>query len=304
MKWAIVGLFGLGVVAAIAAAVLVASLSSSDSEVDSPDAPAPEVPVVVATKALDSMTIVTPELVQVVQKKRNIPPAGYFTDSSQVLSKVLKVDVQANQILTADLFHTKGSPAELAAALKPGERCVNVALNDTMGIEALLYPGSLVDVMCSMILRSTDGAMQSEDPVAITLIEKVRVLAVGSETIVHQGAEGGGEEPKGRGARPTVALAVTTEQAEKLKLAMQEGSVSLSLRNPLDNSQVPVRLTGLPSMSPLLGGAPSTSASGEQSAPMVPQVGPGARERKVLIMRGGQAEVRTFDQPVSQAKKD
>jgi hypothetical protein len=33
----------------------------------------------------------------------------------------------------------------------------------------------------------------------------------------------------------------------------------------------------------------------------VPVVG-ASRERKVLIMRGGAAEVRTFEQPVSQAK--
>ena len=75
---------------------------------------------------------------------------------------------------------------------------------------------------------------------------------------------------------------------------MQEGSVSLSLRNPRDDSQVPVRLTGMPSLSPLLGGG---SVNGS-----VPVVGAQSRERKVLIMRGGAAEVRTFEQPMSQAK--
>lgn len=300
MKWAIVGLFGLGVVAAIAAAVLVASLSSSDAEVSTPDHPLPQIPVVVATKDLEPMTILTSEVVTTVQKDRNIPPVGSFTDPSQILSKVLKVGVKANQILKDSDFYVTGSSAELAAALKEGERCVNVALNDSMGIELLLYPGSLVDVMCSMNLRSTEGAETTDDPVAITLIEKVRVLAVGQDTIVHQSeasAEGG--QPN-RGARPTVALAVTTDQAEKLKLAMQEGSVSLSLRNPRDNTQVPVRLTGLPSMSPLLGGGSSTASGGDNT--VVPVVGPGARDRKVIIMRGGTAEVRTFEQPLSQAK--
>jgi Flp pilus assembly protein CpaB len=123
----------------------------------------------------------------------------------------------------------------------------------------------------------------------------VRVLAVGQDTIVHQSEAGAEQGQSGRGARPTVALAVTTDQAEKLKLAMQEGSVSLSLRNPKDNSQVPIRLTGLPSMSPLLGGGGSTDNK-------IQVVGPQGRERKVLIMRGGTAEVRTFEQPLSQAK--
>ncbi|HZM00183.1 MAG TPA: Flp pilus assembly protein CpaB [Planctomycetota bacterium] len=286
MKWTIVGLFGLGLVAAIAAAVLVAKFSATDQEIDSPDRPAADVPVVVATKPLESMTIITPDLVTIEMKKRNILPLGSFTDTSQVLSKVLKFDVPKEKILTADDFHTKGSPAELAAALEDGERCVNVALNDTMGIESLLYPGSLVDVLCAM---NMDVGTESGDeaPISMTLLENVRVLAIGRDTIVNQAPAGEEGQGGGRAGRPTVALAVSTEQAEKLKLAMQEGSVSLTLRNPLDETKVPERLTGMASLSPLLGGGRS-----DDSAAMA---GVQDRQHKVLIMRGGATEVRTFE---------
>jgi len=289
MKWTIVGLFGLGLVAAIAAAVLVARFSANDQAVDNPEGPVQEVPVVVATKPLESMTIITPDLVTIEMKKRTILPLGSFTDTSQVLSKVLKFDVPKEKILTEADFHTKGSPAELAAALKPGERCVNVALNDSMGIENLLYPGSLVDVMCSMNMPMRDGADQKDAPIAITLLEDVRVLAVGRDTIVNQAVASGEEGQPARAGRPTVALAVDTAQAEKLKLAMQEGSVSLSLRNPLDDTQVPMRLTGMASLSPLLGGAGNNDSAVKVS-------GVQDKQRKVLIMRGGATEVRTFEQ--------
>ena len=288
MKWTIVGLFALGVIAAVAAAVLVAKFSTAEPEVDSPDNPIPDVPVVVATRALEPMTIITPDAVTIATKKRSILPAGSFTDTSQVLSKVLRFPVQQGNFLTENDFYTKGSPAELAAALKEGERCVNVALNDSMGIESLLYPGSLVDVMCSMHLQSTDDATTEDQPISITLIENVRVLAVGRETIVHQSQAQGGEDGQARAGRPTVALAVSTDQAEKLKLAMQEGSVSLTLRNPRDTAEVPLRVTGMASLSPLLG----SRASGNDS---VEVVGASA-EHRVVILRGGQSEVRTFEQ--------
>lgn len=288
MKWTIVGLFALGVIAAVAAAILVARFSAAgDTEVDSPENPIPDVPVVVATKQLEPMTIITPDAVTIATKKRSILPQGSFTDTSQVLSKVLKFPAQQGKMLTESDFYNKGSPAELAAALKDGERCVNVALNDSMGLETLLYPGSLVDVMCSMHLRGTDEDT-TEQPISITLIENVRVLAVGRETIVHQ-SDVPAEDAQARAGRPTVALAVTTDQAEKLKLAMQEGSVSLSLRNPRDTAQVPVRVTGMASLSPLLG----ARASGDDP---VEVVGAKNTEHRVVILRGGQSEVRSFEQ--------
>ena len=292
MKWTIVGLFALGVIAAVAAAILVARFSATgDAEVDSPDNPIPDVPVVVATKQLEPMTIITPDAVTIATKKRSILPQGSFTDTSQVLSKVLKFPAQQGKMLTESDFYSKGSPAELAAALKEGERCVNVALNDSMGIESLLYPGSLVDVMCSMHLRGTSDEDPSEQPISITLVENVRVLAVGRETIVHQ-SDGTAEEGAARAGRPTVALAVTTDQAEKLKLAMQEGSVSLTLRNPRDTAEVPVRVTGMASLSPLLG----ARASGDDA---VEVVGAQSTEHRVVILRGGQSEVRSFEQSTS-----
>jgi len=292
MKWTIVGLFALGVIAAVAAAILVARFSAAgDAEVDSPDNPIPDVPVVVATKQLEPMTIITPDAVTIATKKRSILPQGSFTDTSQVLSKVLKFPAQQGKMLTESDFYTKGSPAELAAALKEGERCVNVALNDSMGLEALLYPGSLVDVMCSMHVQGNNVEDPTEQPISLTMIENVRVLAVGRETIVHQ-SDGTAEEGQARAGRPTVALAVTTDQAEKLKLAMQEGSVSLSLRNPRDTAEVPVRVTGLASLSPLLG----ARASGDDS---VEVVGAQNTEHRVVIMRGGQSEVRSFEQSAS-----
>jgi pilus assembly protein CpaB len=279
MKWAIVGLFGLGVVAAIAAALLVVSLSEkgASSDAENPDAPDPEVPVVVAASDLKAMAVLGPDSVGIKLTRRKLAPATALSDPIYAIGRVLKVDVTQTEVLTAAHFHSQGSPAELAAALKPGERAVNVALSDSMGLEALLYPGSIVDVLVSMKLRTADSGEQ--EPITLTLLEAIRVLGVGAQTIVHQSE---GDDRAGRGPRPTVSLAVTSEQAEKLKLAMQEGSVSLTLRNPTDNSMVSTRITGMPSLSPLLGGNEEKLRAQ-------------TRERKVLIVKGGTAEVRTFD---------
>src|SRR5690606_29319863 len=61
------------------------------------------------------------------------------------------------------------------------------------------------------------------------------------------------EEPTSRyGAseRPSVTLLVSPRQAETLKLAMGEGSVSLVMRNPNDEGREPAEATRLPAVSP------------------------------------------------------
>jgi pilus assembly protein CpaB len=280
MKWAIVGLFALGVVAAIAAAILVASMGRPAVETETPEEVVPDVEVVVAAMEMPALTILSADSVTTRSVKRNIAPLGHFQDPIQVIGKVLLADVQEGQVQTAEDFAVSGSPAELAAALRPGERAVNVSLTDSMGVENLLYPGSTVDVLVTMKLEA--GEASTKEPVTLTLLEAVRVLAVGQKTIVSPGEEpetAGGQ----RGPRPSVSLAVSPEQAEKLKLAMQEGSVSLTLSNPSDSSTEPARLTGWPALSPLLGG-PKKELQAQRS------------ERQVLVLRGGAAEVRTFTQ--------
>jgi Flp pilus assembly protein CpaB len=185
MKWAIVGLFGLGVVAAIAAALLFVSLQDSGGGTDAeggPDAPDPEVTVVVAAADLKAMTVLGPDQVTTNTTKRKLAPVSSMPSTIHAIGRVLQVDVKQGQVLAMTDFHSEGSAAELAAALHEGERAVNVALSDSMGVESLLYPGSIVDVLVSMKLRGGEGGEQ--EPMTMTLLEGVRVLGVGMQTIV------------------------------------------------------------------------------------------------------------------------
>jgi Flp pilus assembly protein CpaB len=97
----------------------------------------------------------------------------------------------------------------------------------------LLYPGCLVDVIATFRLSSSQDKGQA---ISTTLLHNIQVLAVQEESIISKN-EPGKTPSKGRsdsGGTLTVTLMVDGRQAEALQLAMDNGKVTLAMKNPLD----------------------------------------------------------------------
>jgi Flp pilus assembly protein CpaB len=242
MKWSILGLSILGTIAATCAVVLVLALQTSASP-PAPEPPAPpRVPMIVAARELDARQVVGAE--DVLSKEVDPKDAleGALGDTVRIIGRVLVTPMKAGQPFLDGCFASAGSGLHLASALQPGRRAVSVTLSDTLGMEDLLYPGAIVDVLTTV---KVDETTEGDKQISVTILESVLVLAVGTRTIVSPTSE----EPAAAGrGRPTVTLLVDPVQAERLKLAMENGSVSLALRNPSDTSPVVsggARLTSL-----------------------------------------------------------
>lgn len=255
MKWSIVGLFALGVVAAVSAFLLVVALqnrrdeaSSTRSSGTTPSENTPtEFKVLVAARDLDARTVLAGDGVVVRTLAASEAPPVYYSDPVQVVGKVLVVPLKQGQVFETANFASEGSGLRLSSALTEGKRIVSVALDDSMGIEALLYPGCVVDVLAAFKLKSDDG--REDRPLSVTLLQGVMVLAVGSRTVVAEAPASNGMPS---GGRPTVSLLVEPAQAEVLKLAMEAGSISLSMRNPMDAQPVEAEGTRMNALSPVL----------------------------------------------------
>jgi pilus assembly protein CpaB len=296
MKWVTVGLFALGTVAATCTAVLVASMGAEKS----PAAPAetPDVSVVVAARDLQAMTVLDESCLVTRRVQPGHAPAGAFGDPLQVIGKVLTTPLQSGEAFAPAAFATDGSAMRLAAALPEGRRAVTVSLSDSLGGEGLLYPGCLVDVLVTMRMP----AGESEQPVTITLLQGVSVLAVGPRTIVSPVKDESSKvEDVRRSDRPAVTLLVDGREAEMLKLAMEEGSVSMVLRNPRDLARPAAAGTDLAALSPVLAVAPAPvpeDRDDEEPAPPVLVVQrPLQRTWEAVVLRGGERETQTFELP-------
>ena len=224
----VVGLVVLGLVAAFCAVLLV-SLARQGGPVTGPVAAPPEVIVVVASKPLPAMAIVTADSVTTAKLPMAEAPAGYFSGTEAVVGKPLAAPMVKSQPFTRNCFVAEGTGQDMAAKMPEGMRAVSLALADHNRLEGLLYPGAVVDVLASFE-SAPDGTGRSPVRVSTPLLQGVQVLAVGAQTVAAT-------EDKSKPSAPAqrlVTLLVDPGQAKALQLASLQGSVTLVMRGPLD----------------------------------------------------------------------
>jgi Flp pilus assembly protein CpaB len=233
MKLGVIILVIFGLVAAGSAAVLVTTMQLKPSNKTKT---VQQIEVAVLKKDLPAMVAVTVDDFTKQTVPKNALPKGNVSAPTQVIGRILAVPAVKGQILTEECFITQGSGAQLAAALPAGMRAFTVVLS-SRGIpdRLLLYPGCSVDVLYTARLSSQDSRGQA---MSATILRGIQVLAVeGNSVVKNPQAEEGSKPASARNSgSPQVTLLVDPKQAEALQLAMENGSISLTVRNPLDKN--------------------------------------------------------------------
>ncbi|MDX1922139.1 MAG: Flp pilus assembly protein CpaB [Alphaproteobacteria bacterium] len=111
----------------------------------------------------------------------------------------------------------------LAAVLDGGKRAIAVPITNVTGIAGFVFPGDRIDLILTHSIRSQDDDKIPQRRASVTVVKDVRVLAL------DQDANDQGEA-KAKVAK-VATLEVTPKQAEVLTLALQLGTISLSLRS-------------------------------------------------------------------------
>jgi pilus assembly protein CpaB len=250
MKWSVVVLVVVGILAAISAAILVAYWSGGHTVAVTPSQqpqPKPvlaeeQVDVLYATKALSSLTIVDQQ--SVVRKKmpKAQAPMVFMSDAAMVVGRALRVGMAEGQAFTPECLADKDSGIHVAAAVPQGMRAATVSLTNYEALHGVLYPGSIVDVMFGFKREKSSESTIIEEAVCMTPMKGVKVLSVNDRTIVTSPPETSGSNAVTE-QKETVTLLVTPNQAELLQLAQESGKISLNLRGPLDAETTPASQT-------------------------------------------------------------
>ncbi|SAK78899.1 Flp pilus assembly CpaB [Caballeronia hypogeia] len=159
-----------------------------------------------------------------------MPPNAIVSGAPNALDikgALLRHPVEEGAVLTAADVILPSAPGFLAATLKPDMRAVSVAVDDVSGNAGLIQPGDYVDLLLTQQMdRRTDSpdlAVSSE-----TVVEHVRVLAVGSEI---QRPKLNGDTAEAVTRARTVTLEVSPRMGEVVAVAARLGSLSLALRS-------------------------------------------------------------------------
>jgi pilus assembly protein CpaB len=228
----LVGALAIAVITAVMAKNMFAGAGASQA------AAAPAVPVgpkvLVARKPLPVGTIIDAEALTYQPWPKELMQSAYYIegapdgDPKKLLGTVVRYAITAGQPVTRGSLVGPQDRGFLAAALGPGMRAVTVPVSAVTSVAGFVFPGDHVDLMLTQqVSGGGDGAPLK---VTETIIRNLRVLA--TDQRVTSTDEEGKTLVK---TFKNVTLEVTPRMAEKISVAQNLGSLSLSLRSIADN---------------------------------------------------------------------
>ncbi|ALX16774.1 Flp pilus assembly protein CpaB [Burkholderia cepacia JBK9] len=179
-------------------------------------------PVAVATTDLNLGEPLGPNQIHLVNWPSGSVPTGAFTDTKALEGRVVRTSLSRDEPVIESKLAPVGTKGGLSAVIADGSRAITVRVNDVVGVAGFALPGNYVDVIVNTQEQQgkTDGQSISK-----IVLEHILVLAVAQQVSRDDTA------PKVVNA---VTLEVTPDQAERLDLARSVGTLSLVLRNQVD----------------------------------------------------------------------
>jgi pilus assembly protein CpaB len=141
------------------------------------------------------------------------------SDRSRIVNLRILTPLQAQQTLMwTDIVLANDDKRDLSALVQPGMRAVTIHAEGKAS--GLVHPGDRVDVVGTFPQPGN-----SENRVAVVLLQNVLVLGANGETSTSaRGSEGGSE----------LALSLSLQSSQIVQVASDKGKLSVALRSPDD----------------------------------------------------------------------
>ncbi|HWX12202.1 MAG TPA: Flp pilus assembly protein CpaB [Trinickia sp.] len=182
-------------------------------------------PVAVAIDDVNLGQALNTNLVRIVNWPTGSVPPGAFTDAKLLDGRVVRTSLSRGEPVLESKLAPVGTKGGLSAVIDKGDRAITVRVNDVVGVAGFALPGNYVDVIVN---TQAPGGGNDQQSISKIVLEKILVLAVAQQVSRDD------TQPKVVNA---VTLEVTPEQAEKLDVARSVGTLSLVLRNQVDNDK-------------------------------------------------------------------
>src|SRR5688572_14570422 len=182
--------------------------------------------VVVAKQEIPLGGKITAEHLTLAPIPNGSAPEGAFRKMDQLVGRAAITPIGVREVITSLKLAPDGTGAGLSAVIPEGFRAMTVKVDDVVGVSGFVMPGSFVDVV-AVINAVRQQNSESQGPISKIVLQNIKVLASGPKIDSPDNQR----EPTSVKA---VTLQVTPEQAEKLVLAANEGTLQLVMRNYSD----------------------------------------------------------------------
>jgi pilus assembly protein CpaB len=158
-------------------------------------------------------------------------PSGAIFRLEDIEGRRARTTLYAGEPILDSRLLGKGASEQGATALIPkGYRVVPVKVDLVSGGSSLIVPGDRVDVMIHLV---RDANRDIPETVTRTILQDIKVFAV--DDVVDLERE---KDSSRKIAAKTISLLVTPEQAAKVMLATQMGTINLVMRSPEDDKLI------------------------------------------------------------------
>lgn len=203
-------------------------------------------PVVVATMPLAPGAIISGENmaiaeIAIVNLSEQAASPDAFADFE---GKVLITPMSPGEPLLSH-FVAGTSAERFSDLLLKGERAVTISVDEIMSNDGMLIYGDRVDLML-LIQEEGESAGEQKPDTLMPLLQNVRVLSVGKRALVTREADLSNDlqNPDVDQSYATLTVGVTADDAARLLLARDLGSITVMLRNRKDEEPFDSRLLG------------------------------------------------------------
>lgn len=243
-------------------------------------------PVVVAASDVTFGTKLDRNLLKVVNYPKDSVPPGAYSSLDSVVGQTTKIFLATKEPVLMSKLSTIGGG--LSMMVRPNMRASSVTVNLVSSVSGFVVPGDRVDVLVT-IDRTGAG---SQSATTRTILQNIEVLAAGVKT------ESKDQQNKPNTDLQTVTLLVDPPSAEAMALAMHEGKIHLTLRNPEDADTLTLASLSTQQILGRDAPAPQAARSPGRSRPAAPrieyrdrpvQVAAPVKEEpyKVVVVKGG-----------------
>ena len=183
-------------------------------------------PVAVAIEDINLGQPLNTNLIRLINWPTGSVPPGSFTDTGSLDGRVVRTSLTRGEPVLESKLAPVGTKGGLSAVIDKGDRAITVRVNDVVGVAGFALPGNYVDVIVN---TQAPGGGTDQQSISKIVLEKILVLAVAQQVSRDD------TQPKVVNA---VTLQVSPEQAEKLDVARSVGTLSLVLRNQVDDDKL------------------------------------------------------------------
>ncbi len=238
--------------------------------------------VVVTKQALEAGVVLKDEDLTTIDYPVSLAPEGSFSKiDAEVLGHSLIYPLGIKEPVLKRELADPGSGIGLTIKIPTGMRATAVRANEIVGVGGFLYPGSHVDVLCTIHPPGSASTLTQ------TILQNVEVLTSGPRT--QADAQGKQEIVN------VVTLLLSPEDSEKINLATSLGTIQFVLRNGADLAKAnikPASLEGLVSGTE----KPLASAKTKRAKAVVAQATPKPPDfYTVEVIQGEKRSVEKFE---------